>query len=110
MTEDEAAALLAAAVGAIAPEVDLAAVDLDLPLQEVAGIDSMDFLALVTDLHERSGIEIPYSDYPKLATLNMFVKYLMSASPHTAPMSHEGGGRTRAPGASGHRQGDGQGK
>jgi acyl carrier protein len=86
MTEDEAAALLAAAVGAIAPEVDLGAVDLDLPLQEVAGIDSMDFLALVTDLHERSGIEIPYSDYPKLATLNMFMKYLMSASPHAAPM------------------------
>jgi acyl carrier protein len=85
MTEDEAAAVLAAAMRTIAPELDLGAVDPCLPLQEVADIDSLDFLALVADLHERTGIEIPYLDYPKLATLNMFVKYLMSASPHTAP-------------------------
>jgi acyl carrier protein len=81
MTEDEAAAILAAALRAIAPEVDLGAVDPDLPLQEVADIDSLDFLALVTDIHGRAGIEIPYLDYPKLATMNMFVEYVKSASP-----------------------------
>jgi acyl carrier protein len=86
MTEDEAAAVLEAALRAIAPELDLGAVDPDLPLQEVADIDSLDFLALVTDIYERTGIEIPYLDYPKLATLNMFVKYLMSAPPQKASM------------------------
>ncbi len=79
MTEEEATALLAATLHEIAPEVDLGAVDPGLPLQEVADIDSTDFLALVAAIHDRTGIEIPFHDYPKLATLELFVSYLMSA-------------------------------
>ena len=81
MTQDEAAALLAAALGEIAPEVNLGAINPDLPWQEVTDIDSIDFLTLVAAIHDRTGIQIPYLDYPKLATLNMFERYLMSASP-----------------------------
>ena len=81
MTKDEATALLATTLHDIAPEVDVSAVDPDLPLQEVADIDSTDFLTLVAAIHERTGIQIPFPDYPKLATLNLFVAYLMSASP-----------------------------
>ena len=80
MTRDEATALLAAVLHEVAPEVDLAAVDPDLPIQEVTDIDSLDFLSLVTAIHNRAGIEIPDRDYPKLATLKLFVSYLMSAS------------------------------
>ena len=80
MTSDEATALLATTLHEIAPEVDLGTVDPDLPLQEVANVDSMDFLKLVTAIHDRSGIEIPFRDYPKLTTLKLFVSYLMSAS------------------------------
>jgi acyl carrier protein len=80
VTNDEASAVLAAALHEIAPEVDLGAVDRDLPIQEVADIDSVEFLRLVATVHERTGIEIPFRDYPKLSTLNMFVSYLMSAS------------------------------
>ncbi|HTR92283.1 MAG TPA: acyl carrier protein [Trebonia sp.] len=80
MTEDEATALLAATLRQIAPEVDLGAIDADLPLQEAADIDSMDFLTLVTAIHDRAGIEISPRDYPRLATLKLFVSYLMSAS------------------------------
>ena len=80
MTKDEAASLLAAALHEVAPEVDLADVDPDLPLQEVTDFDSLDFLSLVTAIHDRAGIEIPDRDYPKLATLKLFVSYLMSAS------------------------------
>jgi acyl carrier protein len=80
MTEAEATALLAAAFRQIAPEADLAAIDPGLPLQEAADIDSMDFLALLTVIHGRAGIEIPPRDYPRLATLKLFVSYLMSAS------------------------------
>lgn len=81
MTKDEATALLAAALHEIAPEADLGAIDPDLPLQEAATIDSVDFLALVTAIHDHAGIEIPARDYPRLATLNLFTSYLMSASP-----------------------------
>ena len=80
MTNDEATALLATALHEIAPEVDLGTVDPDLPFQEVADIDSRDFLILVTAIHDRAGIEIPFRDYPKLATLKLFVAYLMSVS------------------------------
>ncbi len=81
MTKDEAAALFAAALHEIAPDVDVAAADPDLPLQEVADIDSTDFLTMVAAIHDRTGIKIPYQDYPKLATVNLFVTYLISASP-----------------------------
>ncbi len=80
MTKDEATALLAAALHEVAPEVDLGTVDPDVPLHEVADMDSLDFLALVETIHDRTGIEIPARDYPKLATLELFVSYLMSAS------------------------------
>ena len=86
MTKDEAAAVLAAALGEIAPDVEIGAVDPDLPLQEVADIDSTEFLSLVAAIHDRTGIRIPYQDYPKLATLNLFTAYLMSASrPEDSP-------------------------
>ena len=80
MTKDEATALLAAALHEVAPEVDLGAVDPDLPLQEAVDIDSLDFLTLVSAIHDRTGIEIPVQDYPKLATVKLFVSYLISAS------------------------------
>jgi len=86
MTKDEATALLATALHDIAPEVDLGAVDRDLPLQEVADIDSTDFLTLVAAIHDRTGIQIPFQDYPKLATLNSFLTYLMSASRPVDPL------------------------
>ena len=76
MTEDQAAALLADTLGEIAPQADLGAADPDLPLQEVADIDSMDFLRLVTMIHDRTGIDIPARDYPELATVRRFVAYL----------------------------------
>ena len=83
MTNDEATALLAATLHEIAPEVDLRTVDPDRPFQEVANIDSVDFLRLVTTIHDRAGIEIPFRDYPQLATLKLFVAYLMAASSAT---------------------------
>jgi acyl carrier protein len=36
----------------------------------------MDFLNLVIDLHRRTGVEVPETDYPKLATLDSAVAYL----------------------------------
>jgi acyl carrier protein len=83
MTDEEAAALLASTLHGIAPEVDLDTVDPDLPFQEAADIDSMDFLNLVTAIHDRTGIEIPFRDYPRLSTMKLFVSYLTSKSSST---------------------------
>ncbi len=80
MTRDEATALLAATLREVAPEADLAAADPGLPLQEVADIDSVDFLAVVAAVQSRAHIEIPPRDYPKLATVERFVSYLMGTT------------------------------
>lgn len=44
----------------------------------------MDFLNLIVALHERTGIEIPERDYPKLSTLDAAVAYLLAAQRHDA--------------------------
>lgn len=66
----------------IAPEVDLATVDPAADLREAVDIDSMDFLNLVTALHQRTGIDIPEIDYPKLVTLSGMVTYLEAKLTH----------------------------
>ncbi len=76
MTRDDAHLLLVSALREIAPDVDVDALDPTAPFQEEADIDSMDFLNLVTGLHERTGIEIPESDYPKLSTVADILAYL----------------------------------
>lgn len=60
----------------IAPEVDLSTVDPTADLREAVDIDSMDFLNLVTALHQRTGIDVPEIDYPKLVTMSGMVAYL----------------------------------
>jgi acyl carrier protein len=63
VNRDDAHALLGRLLQEIAPEIDL---------------DSMDFLNLVTALSEETGIEVPERDYPRLATLDGFVDYLVA--------------------------------
>ncbi len=60
----------------IAPEVDLATVDPTADLREAIDIDSMDFLNLVTALHQRTGVDVPEIDYPKLINLSGMIAYL----------------------------------
>ena len=79
MNPDEAHTLLARLLHAIAPEADLTNVDLDAPLQDELDLDSMDFLNLVTALHDETGIDVPERDYPQLATVNGFVGYITAA-------------------------------
>ncbi len=63
-------------LGAIAPEVDPAAIVPDQALREQIDIDSFDFLNVIIRLHEVLGIEIPESDYAELTTLDGAVEYL----------------------------------
>ena len=79
MNTHEARALIAQLLHRIAPEVDLDDADPDAPLQEAMDLDSMDFLNLVTALHDETGIDVPERDYPLLATVNGFVAYVTSA-------------------------------
>lgn len=63
-------------LGGIAPEADFSTLAGDEDLREALDLDSMDFLNFVIALHERTGVDIPEADYPKLRTLDGAVTYL----------------------------------
>jgi acyl carrier protein len=63
----------------VAPDIDPAGIDPEAELAEQLDIDSIDFLNVVVAVHEHTGIEIPERDYPKLATLDDAVAYLLAA-------------------------------
>jgi acyl carrier protein len=79
MTRDEIRAAVLRALGDIAPEADLSAIAPDLPLRDQLDLDSMDFLNFVIAVHTALRVEIPEADYPKLATLDGCVDYLVRA-------------------------------
>ena len=60
----------------IAPEADLATLRRDRPLRDQLDIDSFDFLNLLVAVHEATGVNIPESDYPKVATLDALLAYV----------------------------------
>lgn len=60
----------------IAPDIDPDDVGENDHLQDDLELDSMDFLNLVTALHQRLGVDIPEVDYPKIATLALALGYL----------------------------------
>ncbi len=76
MTRDDAKTAIWEILAGVAPEADPATVAGDEDLREALDLDSMDFMNFVVALHERTGIDIPEADYPKLRTLDAAVAYL----------------------------------
>ena len=76
MNTTAATDLLAQLLHRIAPEVGVHELRPDALLQEELDLDSMDFLQLVTALHEATGIDVPERDYPQLATVEGFAAYV----------------------------------
>lgn len=74
-------AVLLEELGNIAPEADLQALDPKADLREALDIDSMDFLNLITAIHNRLGVNVPEIDYPKLITLEGAIRYLEKQLP-----------------------------
>ena len=79
MTRDEIRATVLRVLGEVAPEADLASLKPDIGLREQVDLDSMDLLNFVIGLHSALNVEIPETDYPKLATLDGCVEYLIVA-------------------------------
>lgn len=75
MTEAEVRDLVGEVLADIAPDADLSTVSEEEDLREALDLDSMDFLNFVIALHERSGVEIPEADYPKLFTMKGILAY-----------------------------------
>jgi acyl carrier protein len=76
MTKDEIRAVVDEELGNVAPETSPAQIGDALDLREALDIDSMGFLAFVTALHKRLGVNVPEADYPKLFTKRGAIDYL----------------------------------
>jgi acyl carrier protein len=68
-----------ASLAVIAPETDFDSLAPDADLRDELDLDSMDFLNFVTGVYERTGVEVPERDYPKMLTLEACVRYLDAA-------------------------------
>jgi acyl carrier protein len=76
VTDDEIRSAVLRALGEIAPEADLDALDPDANLRDRLDLDSMDVLNVMIALRDALHVDIPETDYAKLATLNLAVAYL----------------------------------
>jgi acyl carrier protein len=69
-------AAVLATLKTIAPELKEDELKSDRPLRAQVDLDSMDWLNVIIALHEKLKIDIPESDYNRLATLDAIVLYL----------------------------------
>ncbi|HEX2795732.1 MAG TPA: acyl carrier protein [Immundisolibacter sp.] len=81
MTETELRERLLAILGGIAPEARELDLDPEQSFRDQLDIDSMDFLNFVTAVHKQLGVPIPELDYPRLASLNGAVHYVLTKLP-----------------------------
>ena len=87
MTADDIATVVRSILHGVAPEVDLDQVRPEADLRDELDIDSMDFLRVAIQLHERLGVDVPEVDYPRIRTLAGCTAYLaerLAAAPHPA--------------------------
>jgi acyl carrier protein len=62
----------------VAPDVDPAALNPAVPIQDQVDIDSVDFMNIMVGIEQELGVDVPERDYPKVASLDGCVAYLES--------------------------------
>jgi acyl carrier protein len=82
MTDKEITELVKRTLYSVAPDIEGEDIAPDETFADQFEIDSMDFLNFIIGLHKATSVEIPETDYPKLATLTGTIAYLRS---HMSP-------------------------
>jgi acyl carrier protein len=83
MTRAEIEQAVLDSLTSVAPEIDRASLQPDVPLRDQTDLDSMDFLRFVVELHRRLAIDVPEADYGKLTSVAAAADYLGSRLPRT---------------------------
>lgn len=76
MEADRIRSALVESLQAVAPEVQPGELDAGLPLRDQVDLDSMDWLNFLTGMKMSLGVDVPESDYARLATLDDMVRYV----------------------------------
>ena len=79
-TEGDSVTIVIASISAVAPEVEdeLGSLDPAVDIFEFLGLDSMDHLNVMTEIAERTGIEIPEREYGQLRTVETLAKRIVT--------------------------------
>jgi acyl carrier protein len=67
------------AIESVAPDAQVADLDVDVRLADEVDLDSMDMLNIAAAIYERTGVDIPERDYTRFETLRDFMDFLASA-------------------------------
>ena len=76
MTGQDVRRVVLDAIRRVAPEIDPSSIRPGERLRGQVDIDSMDFLSIVIDLHDKLKVDIPEGDYGRLTTVDEMVAYL----------------------------------
>ena len=82
--QDSAVAVIREAIEFIAPDIDAAALPTDVDMRVEAELDSMDFMAVLTTIKERTGIDIPESEIARVSTIDGCAAHLLEHVPGSA--------------------------
>ena len=83
MSADEIRPKVLEVLAQIAPEADLDAIDPAEDIREQLDLDSMDFLNVAVGVSAAFNLDVPERDYPKMATLDGCVAYILAKAPAT---------------------------
>jgi acyl carrier protein len=78
MTRAEVRKAVVEALLTVIPEARPADIDPAASLREQLDIDSMDFINFIATLDQSLGVDVPESEYGRMATLDACVEYLAS--------------------------------
>jgi acyl carrier protein len=76
MNPDELKSRILTLLTDVAPDVEAATVEVDVNFRDQFDFDSMDQLNFAISIHKAFNIEIPETDYPKLASLAKCIAYV----------------------------------
>jgi acyl carrier protein len=74
----DARALVTRLLRTIAPNVDVATIDRYESVHDIADLDSLDFVNLMSAAAAATGVLIPPRDYPLVVTVEGFAQYLLA--------------------------------
>lgn len=77
MNSEELKRIVLGIIHGIAPEADTAGLNPGARLRDQIDFDSVDFMNFAVALQEKLKVAIPETDFPRLATLDGCVEYLM---------------------------------
>jgi acyl carrier protein len=76
MTKQEIRDAIMTSLHSVAPEIELDEIDPAKPIGPQMDVDSIDFLNVLMGIHEKTGVDIPERDYPKVQTIDDTVEYV----------------------------------